>query len=241
MQKLNCWEFKGCGRQPGGANAAEMGICPAALGAANTDGLNDGEHGGRMCWAVAGTFCKGKVQASFATKAADCTRCDFLQRVRSEQGAAFRFLTPGEEYDQVHHILGELEALARQREMTIRELSTPVMEVWDDVLVLPVVGVVDTRRSLEIMNTLLDRIVATKARCVIIDITGVEVVDTKTADYLLRVSRAANLLGTRCVLTGLSSAVAQTLVDIGADLTEVRTLRSLKDGLRDCLKYLKTQ
>jgi rsbT co-antagonist protein RsbR len=239
MQKLNCWEFKNCGRQAGGANVESMGVCPAATLAVDEDGCNEGEKGGRMCWAVAGTFCKGKVQGSFASKVADCTRCDFLLRVRAEEGPAFKFLTPEQEFEQVHHILGELEALARQREMTIRELSTPVMEVWDDVLVLPVVGVVDTRRSLEIMNTLLDRIVATKARCVIIDITGVEVVDTKTADYLLRVSRAANLLGTRCVLTGLSSAVAQTLVDIGADLTEVRTLRSLKDGLRDCLKYLR--
>jgi len=132
----------------------------------------------------------------------------------------------------------KLVTIERQAQ-AIRDLSTPVMEVWDDVLVLPVVGVVDTRRSLEIMNTLLERIVSMQARCVIIDITGVEIVDTKTADYLLRISRAANLLGTRCVLTGLSPAVAQTLVEIGADLTEVRTLRNLKDGLRDCLRFLK--
>jgi rsbT co-antagonist protein RsbR len=132
----------------------------------------------------------------------------------------------------------KLVTIERQAQ-AIRELSTPVMEIWDDVLVLPIVGVVDTRRSMEIMNTLLERIVAMQSRCVIIDITGVEVVDTKTADYLLRVSRAASLLGSRCVLTGLSPAVAQTLVEIGADLTEVRTLRNLKEGLRDCLKFLK--
>jgi rsbT co-antagonist protein RsbR len=121
----------------------------------------------------------------------------------------------------------------------IRELSTPVMEIWDDVLVLPIVGVVDTKRSMEIMDNLLQRIVETQSRCVIIDVTGVEVVDTKTADYLLKVVRASNLLGTRCVLTGLSPAIAQTLVEIGADLTEVRTLRNLKAGLKDCLRFLR--
>lgn len=128
--------------------------------------------------------------------------------------------------------------LIEEQALAISELSTPVMEIWDDVLVLPIVGVVDTRRSVEIMDNLLNRIVATQSRCVIIDVTGVEVVDTKTADYLIKVVRAASLLGTRCVLTGLSPAVAQTLVEIGASMQEVRTLRNLKEGLKDCLRYL---
>jgi rsbT co-antagonist protein RsbR len=137
----------------------------------------------------------------------------------------------------------ELEAkllTIEQQAAAIRELTTPVMEIWDDVLVLPVVGVVDTKRSMDIMSNLLEKIVEKQAKCAIIDITGVEMVDTKTADYLLKVVRAASLLGTRCVLTGLSPAVAQTLVEIGADLTEVRTLRNLKAGLLDCLRFLKT-
>lgn len=147
---------------------------------------------------------------------------------------------------QKEELLGqqrELEAkllTIEQQAAAIRELTTPVMEIWDDVLVLPVVGVVDTRRSMDIMNNLLERIVEKQSKCVIIDITGVEMVDTRTADYLLKVSRAASLLGTRCVLTGLSPAVAQTLVEIGADLTEVRTLRNLKAGLVDCLRFLKS-
>ena len=138
----------------------------------------------------------------------------------------------------------ELEAklvTIEQQAAAIRELTTPVMEIWDDVLVLPVVGVVDTRRSMDIMSSLLERIVERQSKCVIIDITGVEMVDTKTADYLLKVVRAAGLLGTRCVLTGLSPAVAQTLVEIGADMSEVRTLRNLKAGLLDCLRFLKAQ
>lgn len=132
----------------------------------------------------------------------------------------------------------KLLTIEKQRE-AIRELSTPIMEVWDDVLVLPVVGVLDTRRSMEIMNTLLGTIVANQSKCVIIDITGVEIVDTKTADYLLKVVHAAQLLGARCVLTGINPAVAQTLVEIGADLSAVTTLRNLKAGLFDCINYLK--
>ena len=122
-----------------------------------------------------------------------------------------------------------------EQEAAIRELSTPVIEVWDDVLVLPIVGILDTKRSVDLMNNLLESIVRTQSRNIIIDLTGVEVVDTKTADYLLKVVRAARLLGARCVLTGLGPAVAQTLVDIGADLTEVTTLRNLKEGLKYCL------
>lgn len=141
-------------------------------------------------------------------------------------------------YSLTRELEAKLVTIERQA-AAIRELSTPVMEIWDDVLVLPIVGVVDTKRSMEIMNNLLERIVETQSRCVIIDVTGVEVVDTKTADYLLKVVRASNLLGTRCVLTGLSPAIAQTLVEIGADLTEVRTLRNLKAGLKDCLRFLR--
>lgn len=131
----------------------------------------------------------------------------------------------------------KLITIAEQAE-AIRELSTPVMEIWEGILVLPVVGVVDTKRSMDIMNNLLAAIVSNEARVVLIDITGVEVVDTRTADYLLKISRAANLLGTRCLLTGLSPAVAQTLVEIGVNLAELRTLRNLKDGLMDGLRYL---
>lgn len=129
-------------------------------------------------------------------------------------------------------------ALIQQQSDAIRELSTPVLEIWESVLALPVVGVVDTRRSMEIMTKLLSRIVETQAKCVIIDVTGVEIVDTRTADYLLKVVRSAALLGSRCVLTGLSPAVAQTLVEIGANLTEIHTLRNLREGLKDCIRYL---
>jgi hypothetical protein len=86
MAKLNCWEFKKCGRAPGGAKAAELGVCPAATEAA-LDGTNSGRNGGRACWAIAGTLCGGGVQGTFASKVHNCMKCDFYQLVGEEEGA----------------------------------------------------------------------------------------------------------------------------------------------------------
>lgn len=132
--------------------------------------------------------------------------------------------------------LGTIETQAA----AIRELSTPIMEIWEDVLLLPIVGVLDTRRSDDLMSGLLSAIVQNQSKHIILDITGVEIVDTSTADYLIKVVRASRLIGARCVLTGLSPAVARTLVEIGADLSEVTTLRSLREGLRHCLASVRT-
>jgi hypothetical protein len=85
MGKLNCWEFKKCGREEGGAKVAELGVCPAAL-VARADGLNSGKNGGRSCWAIAGTLCGGTVQGTFATKLPNCLKCEFYQLVGAEEG-----------------------------------------------------------------------------------------------------------------------------------------------------------
>jgi hypothetical protein len=85
MAKMNCWEFKKCGREPGGAKVGELGECPAAKEKL-VDGLNDGKNGGRSCWAIAGTLCGGKVQGSFAAKLSNCLQCEFYQLVGTEEG-----------------------------------------------------------------------------------------------------------------------------------------------------------
>lgn len=131
----------------------------------------------------------------------------------------------------------KLETIERQQ-MAIQDLSTPIIEIWEDILTLPIVGVVDTRRSVEMTERLLYHVVERRARCVIIDITGVEVVDTMTADHFIKMIKAAGMLGAFCVVTGINPDVAQTLSRIGVDLGGVATLRSLKDGLRHCLAYL---
>ena len=85
MKKINCWEFKKCGRQPGGENVAELGVCRAAI-EIRADGLNEGKNGGRCCWAISGTLCRGKVQGIFAAKITSCIRCDFFHLVEEEEG-----------------------------------------------------------------------------------------------------------------------------------------------------------
>ena len=85
VPKLNCWEFKKCGREPGGANADELGICPAATDT-SSDGINGGKNAGRTCWSVAGTFCGGEVQGTFAQKRTGCLNCDLFEKVLEEEG-----------------------------------------------------------------------------------------------------------------------------------------------------------
>ncbi|MEZ4527675.1 MAG: protein kinase [Desulfobacterales bacterium] len=84
-KKLNCWEYMKCGRDPGGKNAAEFGVCPAAEDA-SFDGINRGKNGGRICWAVGGTFCGGEIQGTFAEKRKSCINCEFYKLVRKEKG-----------------------------------------------------------------------------------------------------------------------------------------------------------
>jgi len=85
MPKLNCWEFKKCGREPGGAKAVELGVCPAAT-EVRTHGTNSGQNGGRACWALTGTLCGGQVQGTFAMKLGNCIGCEFFRLVAAEEG-----------------------------------------------------------------------------------------------------------------------------------------------------------
>ena len=85
MEKLNCWEFKGCGRAPGGDNAAESGVCPTSL-EKRLNGIHGGTNAGRACWVIAGTTCDGAVQGTFAQKYRNCFICDFHLKVSQEEG-----------------------------------------------------------------------------------------------------------------------------------------------------------
>ncbi len=131
----------------------------------------------------------------------------------------------------------QIATIARQQQ-AIHELSTPIAEIWDDILLLPIVSSLDSQRAAEMTEKLLDRVKQTRSRCIIIDITGVELVDTNTANSMLKMTRAARLLGTMCVLTGIRPEIARTMVQLGVELDGIRTLRSLKDGLRECFAFL---
>ncbi|HWR58880.1 MAG TPA: hypothetical protein VN328_08335 [Thermodesulfovibrionales bacterium] len=82
--KKNCWEFKSCGREPGGKSTKELGVCPATTDK-RLHGIHDGRNAGRACWVIAGTMCGGKIQGTFAQKYENCGSCDFYQTVRAEE------------------------------------------------------------------------------------------------------------------------------------------------------------
>ncbi len=128
--------------------------------------------------------------------------------------------------------LEEKLALIEKQRVAMRELSTPIIEVWEGILCLPIVGVVDTVRSTEMTDSLLQAVVAKSTECAIVDITGIDVMDTRTADHFLRMSRAVHLLGARCILTGVNPTIAQTMTHMGVEMQGIEFHRSLRDALK---------
>jgi rsbT co-antagonist protein RsbR len=119
--------------------------------------------------------------------------------------------------------------IARQREELL-ELSTPVVELWEGILALPLVGTLDSARTQVVMESLLQRIVETGAAVAIIDITGVPTVDTLVAQHLMKTVAAARLMGTDCIISGIRPQIALTVVHLGVDLSGITTRASLSDA-----------
>lgn len=128
------------------------------------------------------------------------------------------------------YIAANLAALGRHQ-AAIRELSTPVIRVYEKVLLLPLVGAVDSHRAHQIMESVLLHVVEAQARCIIIDIAGVPVVDTRVADHLLKTTAAVRLLGADTILTGITAQVARTMVQLGVDVSSMHTVSRLSDGI----------
>jgi len=177
-----------------------------------------------------------------------CTCRDISERKRAEQALRKALDEQVRANEERENAIRTLEAAQRElidkiatierQQSALREMSVPILELWDDILTLPVVGIIDSQRAAEMTERLLHRINERGIRGVIIDLTGVEVVDTMTASHLVKLSQAAALLGSFCVLTGIGPLVAQTLTAIGVDLGGLTTARSLRDGLRICLARL---
>jgi rsbT co-antagonist protein RsbR len=125
--------------------------------------------------------------------------------------------------------------IARQQEELI-ELSTPVVELWPGILALPLIGTLDSERTQVVMETLLERLVATGSSIAVIDITGVPTVDTLVAQHLLKTVAAAQLMGADCIISGIRPQIAQTIVHLGIDLSAVATKASLSDAFALALK-----
>jgi rsbT co-antagonist protein RsbR len=135
------------------------------------------------------------------------------------------------------YIAANTETLERHQR-SIRELSTPVIRVHDRVLLLPLVGAIDSERAHQIMEHVLVRVVAEQAQCLIIDIAGVPVVDTKVADHLLKTTSAVRLLGAQSILTGISAQVARTMVQLGIEVASMHTQTRLADGIELALSLV---
>ena len=111
-------------------------------------------------------------------------------------------------------------------------MSTPVTSIWEGVLLLPLVGVVDSQRTQDIMEKTLSRIAESRARVFVMDISGVVTVDTAVANNFIRITQATRLMGCDCIISGISPSVARTLVELGANVGEVRTTATLRDALQ---------
>ncbi len=133
------------------------------------------------------------------------------------------------------------EELIRQQSLEILELSTPVVQVWQGVVAAPLIGVLDSQRTQQFMERLLNRIVETNSPVALVDITGVPTIDTQTAQHLIETITAVRLLGAQVVLTGVRPAIAQTLVHLGINLAGIVTRSSLAGGLAVALELLDLQ
>lgn len=122
------------------------------------------------------------------------------------------------------------EIIARQREEIV-ELSSPVVQLWEGVLALPIIGTLDSRRTQEVMETLLEELVRTRSDVAILDITGVPTIDTATAQHLIKTVAAARLMGAECIISGVRPQIAQTIVHLGIDLGDIVTRSTVSSAL----------
>ena len=132
----------------------------------------------------------------------------------------------------------ERERIIREQQEAIRELSTPVLQVRERLLILPIIGVIDPQRARQLTEQLLHGIRATRGKVVVIDLTGVAAMDSSIANHLVQTVEASRLLGATVIVTGLSPAIAQTLVNIGVDLGKMNTVGDLQGGIEEAERLL---
>src|ERR1043166_5093977 len=130
------------------------------------------------------------------------------------------------------------ERIIRQQQEAIRELSTPVLQVRERLLILPIIGVIDSQRARQLTEQLLRGIRANRAKVVVVDITGVPAIDSAVANHLVQTVEASRLMGASVIITGLSSEIAQTLVTIGVDLSKMNAVGDLQGGIEEAERVL---
>ncbi len=123
----------------------------------------------------------------------------------------------------------------QKRSLALLEMSTPVTKIWDGVLLAPIVGFIDSKRAMDIMEKTLTTISENRANTLVIDISGVAIVDTAVANHLIKITKAAVLMGCQSMISGISPAIAQTITELGVDLGTVRTTATIEGAIRDVI------
>ncbi len=130
------------------------------------------------------------------------------------------------------------EKRMEEQSQTIRKISTPAIELWDRVLIIPILGVIDSMRAQQITDTMLYKIKETSSKVIILDIEGVAAVDTAVANHLMKITKATRLMGCQCIISGISVPVANTIVQLGIDMGDIKTNSTLKEALVDSFAML---
>lgn len=156
-----------------------------------------------------------------------------------EEGRVVRLIGAFQDIDTFKRREIELEeklAIIEQQRTAIHAMSAPIIQVWDGVLALPIVGELDEARASEMTSRILDSVVNQQAKYAILDLTGVDTVDEGTADHLVRIIRAVQLLGAQSIVTGIRPAVAQTIIMLGAGFAGARTVSNLREAIKVCMR-----
>lgn len=128
--------------------------------------------------------------------------------------------------------------MIKEKQEVIRKTTIPITMLWDRILMLPLIGNIDSKRGQDIMEAALTKILDTQSKVVIIDILGVPIVDSAVANHLIKITKATQLMGCKCIITGLSPAIAQTIVFLGIELGGVTTRMTLRDGVEEAFAIL---
>lgn len=178
--------------------------------------------------AVLAEVLDGDMDARLALESATGERAKLLSVINElldqAQNERRRRVRQNQEFEQAHADLELLRA-------SMREISAPIIEVWRGILCVPLVGILDIERRTNAEVALLERVSRENARCVIVDVTGLSTIDVSSADWIIRLSRAIKLLGARCLLTGVSGELAETLMQTNTDLGQLVTLGNVRDAL----------
>lgn len=220
-----------------GKGLERAGLVPGQFLGANVYELYAGNEGGlsNVRRALAGEFVHSFTQGNGLELE------NWQMPLRDDQGEIMACVGVTIDISAMKQVERELRARIDQiekQQAVIRRLSTPIIEVWDQVLTLPLVGAVDSERVGEVMQSLLSEVVRKRARFAILDLTGVEVVDTGTAAHLINLVRSLRLLGAEGLITGIQPVVAETMVMLGMSLEGIKTSANLRDGLKYCIERM---